>query len=309
MRNLRHIVLSAVLFSLAALVRAEEEAPPELVVPPPADRPMESAGEAPELEGEPPGEEVSVGKELLERQARAGDLEEAEDDAPAESDESGDAADGIAPPPFPLSRYQQLWERPPFHLESVAPPVESAGLAQRYALTGIAEISGEPIAFLMERATQNRMMVKKAGGDSGLTLVQIDLVQQKYDDSTVTVQQGAEVGVIRFDAGPAMPPQAMGMGDPRMSQAPGVPPHQAAVPPTPPVPVPGVAPGQVVSPGVPGQVPQQQGAQQGVQFEGAGAAPAVPGQAPANGVVQQPGDQPMPPPRVIRRRAIVPSAP
>jgi hypothetical protein len=35
--------------------------------------------------------------------------------------------------------------------------VESAGLAQRYALTGIAEISGEPIAFIMERATQQRL--------------------------------------------------------------------------------------------------------------------------------------------------------
>lgn len=309
MRNLRHIVLSAVLIGFAASVCGEEEHTPELVVPPPADRPVESDAEVTEFQEEPAGEEVSAGKELLERRAREGDAETAVDDEPADSDESDDVSDSIAPPPFPLSRYQQLWERPPFHLESVAPPVESAGLAQRYALTGIAEISGEPIAFLMERATQNRMMVKKDEGDSGLTLVQIDLVQQKYDDSTVTVQQGAEVGVIRFDAGPAMPPQAMGMGDPRMSQAPGVPPHQAAVPPTPPVPVPGVAPGQTVSPGVPGQVPQQQGAQQGVQFEGAGAAPAVPGQVPANGGVQQSGGQPMPPPRVIRRRAIVPSAP
>ena len=84
----------------------------------------------------------------------------AEADPPAEGEPVPPAEEGITTPAFPLSRYEPLWQRSPFQLESVAPPVESAGLAQRFALTGIAEINGEPIAFVMERATQNRLMVK-----------------------------------------------------------------------------------------------------------------------------------------------------
>ena len=84
----------------------------------------------------------------------------AEADPPAAGEPVRPADDGITRPAFPLSRYEPLWQRSPFQLESVAPPVESAGLAQRFALTGIAEINGEPMAFVMERATQNRLMVK-----------------------------------------------------------------------------------------------------------------------------------------------------
>lgn len=215
------------------------------------------------------------------------------DNVPAEAPVAEEpAAVDIVPPPFPLSRYEDLWKKSPFQLESVAPPVESAGLAQRYALTGIAEISGEPIAFLMERATQRRMMVRKDGAGSGdLALVQIDVSPKKYDDSTVTVRQGAEVGVVKFDAGPAMPAPAMAQGMVPPQVQPGNP--AMLVPPQPP------------------QVPGQSGQMAGVPPQTApGVVPPVPGPGvPANGQVQPPGQPQMPPPRVIRRRAIVPAAP
>lgn len=206
------------------------------------------------------------------------------------------AAEEIVPPPFPLSRYEDLWKKSPFQLESTAPPVESAGLAQRYALTGIAEINGEPIAFVMERATQQRMMVRKDGGPAsgGLSLVQVDVAQKKYEDSTVTLRQGAEVGVVRFDAGPPMPGQAMA---PPMAQGMM---SQQAPPVVPAPPVPGInnAPQPPQMPGQPGQMA-------GVPPQSApGVVPPVPGPG-----IQQPGQPPMPPPRVIRRRAIVPAAP
>ena len=104
----------------------------------------------------------------------------------------------VVAPAFPLSRYQQLWERSPFQLESIAPPIKSAGLAQRYALTGLAEVGGEPIIFLMERATKKRLMVKKSKEEGGVSLVRIDR-QKKYNDSTATIRQGAEVGEVKFD--------------------------------------------------------------------------------------------------------------
>ena len=208
-------------------------------------------------------------------------------------------SDDLVPPPFPVDRYEALWKRSPFQLESVAPPVESAGLAQRYALTGLAEIGGEPIAFLMERATQQRMMVKKEGGESGLSLVQVDVVTEKSENSSATIRQGAEVGVLKFDAGPA-PPMA-----PQPMMAPAMPQAAAPMAPQPPQAIPAAQiPGQPMPPQIPGQtagVPQQ---------VIPGVVPSVPGPGiPQNGQVQQPGQQPMPPPRVIRRRAIVPAAP
>lgn len=206
------------------------------------------------------------------------------------------ADDGITRPAFPLSRYEPLWQRSPFQLESVAPPVESAGLAQRFALTGIAEINGEPMAFVMERATQNRLMVRANSTEGGVSLVQVD-VQKKYTDSSATLRQGAEVGVVRFEAGAAMAPgmQQPGMQVPRpMPQVmpqPAMPPQAAAVP------AGGVPAAQIPGQPAPG-MPQAPGV-----------VPQVPGQGdPSNGQVQG-GQGQMPPPRVIRRRALIPAAP
>ena len=182
------------------------------------------------------------------------------------------ADDGITRPAFPLSRYEPLWQRSPFQLESVAPPVESAGLAQRFAFTGIAEINGEPMAFVMERATQNRLMVKADSTKDGLSLVQVD-VQQKYADSSATLRQGTEVGVVRFEAVAAMPP---GMPQP------GRPPQAVAQPPT------QLIPGMHQPPGLVPPVPR-------------------PGD-PSSGQVQG-GQGQIPPPRVIRRRVLVTPAP
>ncbi len=275
--------------SSGALFAQEEPPAPAdlLVVPEVSDRPVEPAGgdagpdpsPVPET-GEPPTavpEETSV--------------------APAE--EAG--ADEIVPAPFPLSRYEDLWKKSPFQLESTAPPVESAGLAQRYALTGIAEISGEPIAFVMERATQQRMMVRKnGGGSSDLSLVQVDVADKKYDESTVTLRQGAEVGVVKFDAGPAMPAPTMASPMAQTARPPQVQSGRPAM----------RVPGVPASPPQP-QIPGQPGATAAVPGQTApGVVPPVPGPGiPQNGQVQQPGQPQMPPPRVIRRRAIVPAAP
>ncbi len=218
---------------------------------------------------------------------------------PAEP-EAGD--EGVVPPAFPLSRYQPLWERSPFQLESVAPPVESAGLAQRFALTGIAEINREPIAFVMERATQKRIMVKKDEGENGVSLVQVD-VQKNYNDSTVTLRQGAEVGVVRFDAAAAPPMAVLPPGLPPQRMTPGMPPPGIPqVPQTPGIPTAArIPPGQVAQPGQP--LPP------GQQAPAPGIVPPVPGPGvPQNGQVQSDPGQ-APPPRVIRRRALIPAAP
>jgi hypothetical protein len=215
-------------------------------------------------------------------------------EAPVENAENP-AEGGVVLPAFPLTRYEPLWERSPFQLESVAPPVESAGLAQRFALTGLAEINGEPIAFIMDRATQNRLMVKKDSSEGGVSLVQVD-VQKKYIDSTATLRQGAEVGVVRFDAG------AAGAVPPPMAQQ--VMPTPRAMPP----PVAAGIPPQGVPPPQMPQIPGQAQAMPAIPTA-PGVVPPVPGPGvPQDGQVQG-GNGQMPPPRVIRRRALIPAAP
>lgn len=267
--------------SLSSAVFAESETPAPadlLVVPEVSDRPMPQGEASPQPTPTPENKPMP-----------------AENGEPAALLAEEEPPEDIVPPPFPLSRYEDLWKKSPFQLESTAPPVaDSAGLAQRYALTGIAEINGEPIAFVMERATQQRMMVRKQAdaGGGGLSLVQVDMSQKKYDDSTATLRQGAEVGVVKFDAGPGMPAPAMAQGMVPPQVQPGNPAMLA--PPQPPR-VPG-QPVQVAAVPAPQAVP--------------GVVPAVPGPGvPGNGQVQPPGQPQMPPPRVIRRRAIVPAAP
>ena len=283
-RALLSLAIAPLFFGLAASVRAEEDtsdASELLKVPPVEARPtgVESEKKPPVAAPSPPP------------------LLRAEADPPAEVEPAPPAEESITTPAFPLSRYETLWQRSPFQLESVAPPVESAGMAQRFALTGIAEINGEPMVFVMERATQNRLMVKADSKEGGVSLVQVD-VQQKYTDSSATLRQGAEVGVVRFDAGVAMAPgmPQPGMPSPRpMPQVappmpPGMPPQAAAFP------------GAVPAAQVPGQ--PAPGTPQAPGF-----VPPVPGSGtPTNGQVQS-GQGQMPPPRVIRRRALIPSAP
>jgi hypothetical protein len=245
----------------------------------------------------PPAEARPTGAESTEQPAPdvsvqpASPIPEEATEVPVENAENS-AEGGVVLPAFPLTRYEPLWERSPFQLESVAPPVESAGLAQRFALTGLAEINGEPIAFIMDRATQNRLMVRKDSSEGGVSLVQVD-VQKKYIDSTATLRQGAEVGVVRFDVG------AAGAAPPMAQQ---VMPTPRAMPPMPP----GVPP-QAVPPQMP-QIPGQAQAMPAVPTP-PGVVPPVPGPGvPQDGQVQG-GNGQMPPPRVIRRRALIPAAP
>jgi len=276
------------LFLATSLLFAEEAEPTDpgamLKVPPAEARPTGA-----ESSEQPAPESSPQSSSPIPEEAAA---------APVENAESS-AEGGVVLPAFPLTRYEPLWERSPFQLESVAPPVESAGLAQRFALTGLAEINGEPIAFIMDRATHNRLRVKKDSSEGGVSLVQVD-VQQKYIDSTATLRQGSEVGVVRFDVG------AAGVAPPPMAQQ--VMPTPRAMPPMPP----GIPP-QAVAPQMPQipQMPQVPGQAQGMPAMPVppGVVPPVPGPGvPQDGQVQG-GNGQMPPPRVIRRRALIPAAP
>jgi hypothetical protein len=171
-------------------------------------------------------------------------------------------------------------------------------LAQRFVLGGILRENGEPVVWIRERATQQSIKVaRNSTNNLGLSLVEVSETMDKQSDATATIRLGGELGVIKFDVaapGMAMPPP---MARPPMMPAPVRPPQ----------PVPGAVPGQpgTAMPGMPQQqIPVNPAIAQ------PGIVPPVPGPGvPQNGQVQAPGQEQMPPPRVIRRRAIVPAAP
>ena len=211
------------------------------------------------------------------------------------------APDSIVPEPFPVSRYASLWENSPFQNESIAPPQQSEGLAQRFVLGGILRENGEPVVWVRERATQQSYKVtRKATNNLGLSLVATSEPVEKQSDATATIRLGGEQGVIKFDTAAAGSVPGVAMPPPMARPAMPTPlrPPQAAT--------------SANIPGHPGNVSGNAPAQTVANSAAVppGVVPPVPGPGvPQNGQVQTPGQEQMPPPRVIRRRAIVPAAP
>ena len=298
MKNISALSLVLVTFFVCSS-RGAEDAGKMLKVPPVGDRPLGDTDIPADAKGAKiePSPTPSPTAEPEESPPSADEMTV---DASAES-----AAEAIVPEPFPVSRYASLWENSPFQIESIAPPQQSEGLAQRFVLGGILRENGEPVVWVRERATQQSYKVaRNTTNGLGLSLVEVSETMEKQSDATATIRLGAELGVIKFDA--ASSGSAPGMGMPPAMARPAVP-----TPIRPPQPVPGVAPGQPAT-AMPGQTPGMP-AQQAVvnpAISQPGVVPPVPGPGvPAEGQVQAPGQEQMPPPRVIRRRAIVPAAP
>jgi len=288
---MRHLAI--LFFCLASSVLAEDSAP-QLKVSPVADRPMEGQPDPAPGKNDKPVDSAPLPASSPEASATP------EGEEPAQPSADG-AAEEIVVAPFPVSRYEPLWENSPFQLESIAPPVQSEGLAQRFVLGGILRENGEPVVWVRERATQqSHKVTRNATNNLGLSLVEIDESMQRQSEASATVRLGSEQGVIKFDSAAAGAIPGAGMAPPPMAR-PAVPvplrtPQMAGSVPVPGQPIPNAVPANMQAntgnPAVaqPGVVPPVPG-------------PAVPGQ------VQAPGQEQMPPPRVIRRRAIVPAAP
>ena len=278
---------------LACSLHGSEDAGKMLKVPPAGDRPVGDAAPAAKSQEAQPAPSPPASPPP----------ESGQEPSPAESPPAAPSAEAgagtVVSEPFPISRYASLWENSPFQIESIAPPQQSEGLAQRFVLGGILRENGEPVVWVRERATQQSYKVaRNSTNNLGLSLVEVSETMDKQSDATATIRLGGELGLIKFDvaAGAASPGMAM---PPPMARPP-----MMAAPIRPPQPVPGAVPGQpgTAMPGVP--------AQQIPAIAQPGIVPPVPGPGvPQGGQVQVPGQEQMPPPRVIRRRAIVPAAP
>lgn len=297
MKSLRIIFVFFAGSFLCRSLCAEEETP-KLKVSPVAERPVEGQSLVEKTKD-------AAGPEESPSASSAADAKPEPTPAgtePGESPETSDA-EGIVPEPFPVSRYATLWENSPFQIESIAPPQQSEGLAQRFVLGGILRENGEPVVWVRERATQQSYQVRRdATNNLGLSLVEVEENMEKQSEASATVRLGNEQGVIKFDAAAAGAVPGAGMAPPPMAR--------------PAIPMPLRTPQMTGSAPLPNQnVPNTTTANvQPNAFNPAvtqpGVVPSVPGPAiPQAGQVQAPGQEQMPPPRVIRRRAIVPAAP
>lgn len=138
---------------------------------------------------------------------------------------SADAGAGtFAPKTYGVDHYEHIWKRSPFIVETVA-VVQSAGLATKYGLVGIASLNNLPVVFLWDKTEsdpiKSRFMVSKAKAD---IIRNIELISTSMDKdprkSSAVIKQGAEQASLPFDPS-GIPPSGPSGGQGPMAGAPG----------------------------------------------------------------------------------------
>ena len=120
---------------------------------------------------------------------------------------AADAGKGaFAPPTYPADRYAVIWKRSPFIVETVAVQ-QSAGLATKYSLVGMATLDNQPVVFLLDRNANDpakaRILISKAHPSPAQIAARLELVSISIDrdprKSSVVVKQGSEQAALPFD--------------------------------------------------------------------------------------------------------------
>lgn len=109
------------------------------------------------------------------------------------------AGEEFAPQPFKIDRYQHIWEQSPFVVETPAVQ-QSAGLEQRFALTGVASLNSAPVIFVLDRQSLSRIIVSHEKNVQNIELVSVESNPDPRKASA-TIKVGTEQGVIHYDPG------------------------------------------------------------------------------------------------------------
>jgi hypothetical protein len=160
--------------------------------------------------------------------------------------------DAFAPKAYSADRYAAIWKRSPFIVETVAVQ-QSAGLATKYSLVGIAQMNNEPVVFLQDNnasdPARGRILVSKTHPSPSQISLGIELVSLVIDrdpgNSSAVIRKGGEQATLSYAASqlasagkaagapaaprPGIPAPNMPGGVPRPPGIP-VPPPSAAVP-------------------------------------------------------------------------------
>ncbi len=92
------------------------------------------------------------------------------------------------------AQFAALFAKSPFVMPSGG---DQSPLSQRYAITGIASMNGEPIVFLLDQATKQRLAISARESQGGVTFVSLT---QNDDPNLVraTIRSGSETGDVGF---------------------------------------------------------------------------------------------------------------
>lgn len=137
--------------------------------------------------------------------------------------------------PRSMENFKSLLERSPFSLPTAE---ENTAIAERFVLTGAATINETPVVFVLDKNTQNRLMLEKSNSSDSSSKDQLLELFQDADPKNLraSVQIEGQRTEIRFSetsfeppSGQPMPPQANAPNQP-MPPMPPAPPLQPAAP-------------------------------------------------------------------------------
>lgn len=132
--------------------------------------------------------------------------------------------------PRVIENFKSLMDRSPFSLPTAE---ETASVADRFFLTGMATIDEKPVVFVFDKNTQNRLMLSKLEGPENQSKDMLLEVFQSPDPKNLraSVQIEGQRTEIHFSetafaapAGELMPPQPGAPGQPMPPPAPQQPP-------------------------------------------------------------------------------------
>ncbi|MBX7158309.1 MAG: hypothetical protein K1X66_07990 [Verrucomicrobiae bacterium] len=106
-------------------------------------------------------------------------------------------SESAIPQGFEVKRYESIWKRSPFTLESVVPELQK-GFATDLSLVGTSVVGTNNYVMLLDKKTSDRFLVSETLNHKGISLVSI----QRDDDPTkvsATLKKGAETSIIKFD--------------------------------------------------------------------------------------------------------------
>lgn len=138
--------------------------------------------------------------------------------------------------PRSMENFKSLLERSPFSLPTAE---ESTPVADRFFLTGVATINEQPVVFVFDKNTQNRLMLGKFEGPENQAKDRLIELFQDPDPKNMraSVQIEGQRAEIRFSetafalpSGQSLAAPAGSTGQPMPPQPPAPQPPQAAAP-------------------------------------------------------------------------------
>ncbi|MEO8204732.1 MAG: hypothetical protein ABI615_01030 [Chthoniobacterales bacterium] len=113
---------------------------------------------------------------------------------PAASAEEPAITQVDAIPPRDPAAFSALFAKSPFVMATAS---EQSPISQRYVITGTVKIGDDARVFLLDKTTQNRLMISKTQADGPVSLISL---QSNSDPTQVraTIRAGSETGVVGF---------------------------------------------------------------------------------------------------------------